>query len=386
MKRVLDFSKQYVKRLDWLLLLLCMVASAFSVFLLYNMRVNGINPDIVSDRTWLMQLMTAVAGAVAALVIAAINYRFLAKLWFIYAPVALILSLLLFVPGLSLSTRGSEAITWLNLGFMQIQPSEFLTVAFIMTFATHIHKLGNRLNELHHVILLCAHALLPMGIMALQGNTGTPVLVLLIFITMLIMAGLSWKYIAAGVVAVPIVGWALWTFYAKEYHKLRILVVLDSEIWEQELKRFSHQQNLSLMALDSGGVTGQGLTGGEYISFFAIHNDFIFSYIGMVLGFVGCILTLLLILAICIKLLSVASVARDNLGRLICLGVFSTIFYHTVINVGMVIAVTPVVGVQLPFISAGGSSLLSLYMAIGLVMSVWAHKEKKKHMFYEEED
>jgi rod shape determining protein RodA len=255
-----------------------------------------------------------------------------------------------------------------------------------MTFATHICKLGEAINRPHHVILLCIHAIIPIGIMALQGNTGTPVLVLLIFLTMLFAAGLSWKYILAGVIVSPVIGYLFWNYYAKEYHKLRILVVLDQEVWDAQLQLYSHHQNQSLMALDLGGLTGQGLFGGDYITMFALHNDFIFAYIGNALGFIGCILTLLLILAICVKMLVVASASRDSLGRLICFGVFSTVFYHTVINVGMVIALTPVVGVQLPFISAGGSSMLSLYLAIGLVLSVWAHREKKYHMFYEEKD
>jgi rod shape determining protein RodA len=391
LKPVFGYLSAYFKKSDKLLLLLCIAASAFSVLLLHTMHTNEIKPyvnpnTITSDRLWLAQLLTAGAGIFAALVIAAINYRFLAKFWFVYAPIALTLSLLLFVPALNMRTPGSEAITWLNLGFMQIQPSEFLTVAFILSFATHLHKVGDKMNELHHVILLCVHALVPAAIMALQGNTGTPVLVLLIFLTMLFVAGLSWRYILAGAIAAPLAVYVIWNYYAKEYHKLRILVVLDSQIWEQELQRYSHQQNLSLIALDSGRLTGQGLTGGEYVSVFAMQNDFIFAYIGMTLGFVGCVLTLLLILSICIKILSVASVARDNLGRLICFGAFSTIFYHTVINIGMVVAVTPVVGVQLPFISAGGSSMLSLYCAIGLVLSVWAHKERKYHMFYTEKD
>jgi len=333
-----------------------------------------------------MQGMTAGVGIVAALIIAALNYRFLSRLWFIYAPIALGLSLLLFVPGMGMSTQGSEEINWLNLGFFQIQPSEFVTVAFILTFATHLHKIGNKLNMPHHFLLLCLHAGVPAGIMVLQHNTGAPVLLLLVFLTMLFAAGLSWKYILAGLIAAPAIGWAFWNYYAKEYHKLRILVVMDLEVQQEEMQRFFYQQLQGLMALDAGGLTGQGLFGGNYITMFAIHNDFIFAYIGNALGFVGCILTLLLILAICVKLLMVANAARDTLGRLICFGAFATVFFHSVINVGMVTALTPVVGVPLPFISAGGSSTLALYIAIGLVLSVWANREKKYHMFYEEKD
>jgi rod shape determining protein RodA len=269
---------------------------------------------------------------------------------------------------------------------MQIQPSEFLTVAFIMSFATHLYKVGDRLNRLVHVALLCLHALVPIAIMAAQGNTGTPLIVILIFVLMLFMAGISWKYIVAAVVATPLAGYAFWNFYANEYHKLRILVIFDEEIQQAEILRFFNQQYYSLMAMGSGGLTGQGLEGGDYISIFAIHNDFIFSYIGMTLGMIGCLGVILFMLVLCIRILSVMSAAKDPLGRAICSGAFATVFFHTVINVGMAIAVTPVIGVQLPFISAGGSSTLSFYIAMGLVMSVWAHREKKYHMFYTEKD
>jgi rod shape determining protein RodA len=259
-------------------------------------------------------------------------------------------------------------------------------VAFIMTFSAHLNKIGDKLNQLPHFILLCLHVLLPVGLITLQGNTGSSVIMLLIFLTMLFSAGLSWKYITFGLVSVPVLGYVFWNFYAKDYQKLRILVIFDKEIQQQEVMGLFHQQNQSLIALGSGGLTGQGVKGGEYISFFAIHNDFIFAYIGMTLGFVGCILVLLLLVTICAKILSVAGASKDLLGRLICVGVFALFFSHSVINVGMATALTPVVGIPLPLISAGGSSTLSLYCAIGLVLNVWAHKEKKYHMFYTEKD
>jgi rod shape determining protein RodA len=333
-----------------------------------------------------MQLSAAVAGIFTALLISLIDYKILSKiLLFTYAPISLILSLLLFTP-LGVTAAGSEEINWLNLGFIQIQPSEFLTVAFIMTFATHLYKVGDKMNQLPHVLLLCLHAFVPTVIMVLQHNTGAPLLLILIFLMMLFMGGISWKYIAAAVVALPIAGYLFWNYYAKEYHKLRILVIFDEEIQQQEILGFFYQQSRSLMAMGSGGLTGQGLSGGDYISIFAIHNDFVFAYIGMTLGLIGCILVLLLMLAICIKILAVMGVAKDPLGRAICSGAFATIFFHTVINVGMATVVMPVIGVPLPLISSGGSSTLSKYIAIGLVLSVWAHREKKYHMFYTEKE
>ena len=383
---VFGFLGAKFKQLDKLLLLLCVIASVFSVVLLYTMYNNGINPTVITPRTWQMQLGATIVGIVCALVIAAIDYKVIAKLWFVYAPIALILSLLLFVPALSLSTPGSEAITWLNLGFMQIQPSEFLTVAFIMSFAMHLYKVGDKLNQIVHMALLCLHVMVPIFVMALQGNTGTPMIVLLIFVLMLFMAGVSWKYMAAAAAILPFAGYAFWNFYAREYHRLRILVIFCEETQQQEMRGLFFQQSRSLMAMSSGGLTGQGLSGGDYISFFAMHNDFIFSYIGMTLGLVGCILVLLLLLVLCIRLLLIMNAAKDRLCRAICAGAFATFFFHTVINVGMATVVSPVVGIQLPFISAGGSATLSQYIAIGLVLSVWAHRKKEYNMFYSEKD
>jgi len=385
MKRALNSFLKYLKRLDKVLPLLCMAASLFSAYMLYTMNQNGINPSVVTARVWKTQLGAAAVGLICALVISAIKYNFLLRIWFVYSGIALFLSLLLFTP-LGMSTAGSAEINWLNLGFMQIQPSEFLMVAFIMTLSAHINKVGDKINRLPHLALLCLHAMVPVGIITLQGNTGTSVIILSIFITVLFVAGLSWKYFLAGLISVPALGFAFWNFYAKDYQKNRILVIFDKEIQQREIKGIFHQQNLSLIALGSGGLKGQGVSGGDYVSIFGIHNDFMFSYIGMTLGFIGCVLTLLLILLICVKILSVMSASKDYSGRLICAGVFALFFTHSVVNVGMATAILPVIGVPLPLISSGGSSTLSLYCAVGLVMSVFLHREKQYHMFYTEKD
>lgn len=380
-KDILGFAGTGFKRLDKLLLLLCIIASAFSVCLLYTMVINEINPQVITSRTWKMQLAASGVGIVCAIAMSLIDFKVLSKIWmFTFAPASLVLSLLLFTP-MGMSTDGSDEINWLNLGFMQLQPSEFLTVAFIVTLSVHIDKIGDKLNRFPHVMLLCLHALVPIGLMLLQKNTGAPVLLALVFVLMLFAAGLSWKYFAAVAAVVPLLGYAFWNFYANDYHKMRILVIFDKDVQQQEILGFFNQQYLGLTAMGSGGLTGQGLTGGEYITMFAIHNDFIFSYIGMTLGLIGCILVILLMLSICIKLLTVTGVTKEPLGRSVCAGVFGLIFFHTVINVGMVTAVSPVVGVPLPFISAGGSSALSLYIAIGLVLSICADKDKKTGIF-----
>jgi len=227
------------------------------------------------------------------------------------------------------------------------------------------------------------HAAVPLGIIVVQGDDGTALVFAFMVIMMLFVAGLKWRYIAASVAAIPIGGFVLWTYIMKPYQKRRFEVLFDTQL--QETSAFFDQQRASLIALGSGGVTGRGLFDGEYHYVPAVHTDFIFSYVGMSLGLVGCVCVIGLFVLILGKTLHVAMASKDLLGKTICIGVFSMLLFHTIINIGMVVAVVPVIGIPLPFYSAGGSSNFATYLAMGLVLSVYSHKEKKYHMFYSEQ-
>ena len=383
MKKVFNYISKYWKNLDKALLLLCLSMSAFSVFLLYTLNANGISGQ-VSSRQWRINLIATVIGLVTALVIAAVDYKFIAKLWWIYAPISLILVLLLFT-SLGRGVEGADDIGWLNLGFIQFQPSELLKIAFIMTFALHLSKVGARLNEPLNMLLLCIHGALPAAIIMKQGDDGSALVFISIFVTMLFAAGISWKYIIAAILAVPAVVYFAWTKLMQPYQIKRIQILWDTEMQREEMLGIYMQQYLGKKALGSGRITGLGVFGSDKYTYVPeIDTDFIFSYIGMTLGFIGCIATVIMLAALCLKFLSVASSSKDNLGRLICIGVFAVFFSHSVINIGMDLGVLPVIGIPLPLISAGGTSVISLYAAVGLVMSVYSHRRKEEHMFYTE--
>lgn len=383
MKKILKYITGYFKNLDKALLILCVLMSAFSVFLLYTLDANGISGQ-VSSRQWKINAIASVIGIFAALVIAAIDYKLIAKLWFIYAPASLILVLLLFT-SLGRGVEGADDIGWLNLGIIQFQPSELLKIAFIMTFALHISKLGSRLNEPLNMLLLCVHGGVPIFIIMKQGDDGSALVFISIFLVMLFSAGISWKYIATAIIALPVLGWLAWTKLMQPYQIKRIQILWDTEMQQEEMLGIYMQQYLGKKALGSGRITGLGIFGSDKYTYVPeIDTDFIFAYIGMTLGFIGCIITVLLLAVICVKVLSVASGAKDSLGRLVCVGVFAVVFSHSVINIGMDLGVLPVIGIPLPFISAGGTSVISLYMAIGLVMSVYYHRRIEEHMFYKE--
>ena len=379
MKTVLNFLGGYFKKLDKILPLICAALSVFDIFLVNSLYENG----LIAESVFKTQVYSVALGFCGAIIIGMIDYKLISKLWFVYAPAALILQLLLFTP---LGLQRDDDIAWLNLGFITIQPSEILKLVFIMTLATHISKVGDKLNSLPNVLLLCVHGMLPVGLIMLQGDYGSALIFLFIFVCMMFVAGISWKYMIAAAAAVPPALYVVWNYVLAEHHKIRILVLFDEEVRQEQLLDKYLQQYRGQIALGSGQLTGLGFHSDNYTNVPEIYNDFIFSYIGMTLGFIGCIAVVIALAVLCLKILSNASAADDMLGKLICVGVFALITFHCIINIGMVLSVMPTIGIPLPFLSTGGTAMIMMYAAIGLVLSTTTHKEKAKHMFYEEKD
>ena len=380
MKSVLKFFVRYLKHVDKVLPLICIAITVFDIILVNSMVDVGII-DKYPART---QLIAAVMGITGGFVLSFIDYKFISKYWFVYAPIALILQFLLFVP--SLRIQIDDDMAWLKIGSFTMQPSEVLKFVFIITLATHISKLGDKINSLPHLLLVCAHGLFPAALIMVQGDAGSALVFVFIFICMLFMGGLSWKYLVAGLAAVPVVAYLAWNFIMQDHHRKRFQMLFDKELQQQEILGDYLQQYRGTIALGSGQLTGLGFDSDNFTYTPFLENDFVFSYIGMTLGFIGCIAVVIALAILCLKLLSNASGAPDPLGKLICVGVFAMVFFHCVINIGMVLSVIPVIGIPLPFISQGGTSMMMTHICMGLVMSVSWHREKAKHMFYTEKD
>lgn len=380
MKKVLKYFGGCFRHIDKILPLICIVITAFDIFLVNSMAETGIL-DAGAAKT---QLAAAVIGFSGAIVLGFIDYKFVSKYWFVYAPIALILQLLLFVP--SLCVKVGDDMAWLKIGSFTMQPADVLKFVFIITLATHISKLGEKINSPLHLLGVCAHGLFPVGLIVYQGDAGSALVFLFIFICMLFMGGLSWKYLVAAAACVPVVGYVAWNYIMQNHHRRRILILFDKELQQQEILGDYLQQYRGTIALGSGQLTGLGFDPDKFTDTPLLSNDFVFSYIGMTMGFIGCIAVVIALAVLCLKLLSNASGAPDQLGRLMCVGVFAMIFFHCVINIGMVLSVVPVIGIPLPFISQGGTSMMMTHVCMGLVLSTSCHREKVKHMFYTEED
>lgn len=381
MKSAFNELKNQHRHLDYGLLLAVIICSAVSSLLIYSIHANKVL-ESVGASYYRTQIISALMGLFAALVISLINYKKLARLWFLYVPVSVVLVLLTFT-GLGYKRADDQA--WLNLGFIQIQPSEVLKLAFILSFAYHLSRVEENMNKPVHMALLCLHGLVPIALVGGQGDYGTAIVFGFIFAAMIISAKISWKYLAAAPVLLAAALVFLWNFVLKSDHKNRIEVLLHPGTDPEGLE---YQQDLGLAALNKGGFLGIGLFGdkNEYISVPEIHNDFILSYAGMVFGFVGAVGLLAILAYICLKILADSRIAKDNLGKFICMGTFGLMLAHYIMNIGMVLKVMPVIGIPLPFLSAGGTAMVSMYVAIGLVLSTYTHSNKKYNVFYEEEE
>ena len=368
------------RRIDWLLLLLVTLCAGTSVLMLHVMYVQSIT-DEVDSNDWLVQLIAMGIGLLGCLVIAAIDYHKLAKLWFLYAPAALGLFALTFT-SLGYGREGADDVAWIDLGFVQIQPSEILKLVFLLTFSLHISKVKDKLNRPLHLILLLLHAGLPMGLVAVQGDYGTAIVFAAMTVFMLFAAGLSFWYLLAGVAAAIPAGYFIWNYVFGDVHRGRILVLLHPGTDPLGLE---YQQDLGLRAIRAGGLFGLGLENDAYITVPEMHNDFIFSFIGEAFGFVGTVATVCVLAVICLRLFADSRAAKDIMGRTLCIGVFAIMFTHDLANLGMVLKVMPVIGIPLPFFSAGGTAMLSMYLCIGLALSAYTHNTKKYRVFYDAE-
>jgi len=376
MHSLLEKTRGFIKSLDVITLGICLMCSVISMSCLYSFYYTGQR----NLKVLIVQGAAILLGLAVALLLSMIDYEAMMKLWKLHAPLAVGLVLLTFVIGVAPNPDAPTDRAWLSLGITTFQPSELLKLSFILTFSMHLSHVGNRINHLKEFLLLCLHAMFPVALIIVQSDYGTAMVFLIIFLVMMFTAGLSLRLIAVGFVGLAVLAPLAWRFLLPDFLKERFLAAQHPEQYLSGTGK-GWQQYLGRNALGSGQLSGRGLfSNGNLVSVPEAHNDFIFSYIGQTMGFVGCILTLLLLTALCVRILMVARMSKDKAGMLICSGVFAMLFFQIVVNIGMVLCIFPVVGVTLPFFSAGGTSAVVSYMAIGLVLSVY-RKNKKTLMF-----
>ena len=375
--------RRYLRRVDVVYLLLCAACSAISIAVLVSIG----QTQLGSNNKASVQLIASLLGLMLAAVFSTADYHALARAWPLHGVVAwgLVLpTLFLHNVNTGLVTIGYDAggtsnYSWCRVGGMTFQPAELAKISFILTLALHLSQVRGQVNRPKNLLLLFVHIALPAAAIHVQGDDGTALVFLGIGLVMLYAGGLSHWLVAGGLTAGVVGGAALLTLrpgILKGYQFKRILAVLTPD--DPALADITYQQNKGAMAIGTGGLTGQGLLSGEHIFVPNAWNDFIFAYLANVLGFLGAAAVLLLLFALCLRTLRTGLQCPDALGCNICVGIFAALFLQCVINIGMNLQVLPVIGVTLPFFSAGGSSVVMVYLCVGLVLAVSRKNRRKK--------
>ena len=351
---------------DKILTLLCLLASTFGIVMVYSATRHTVEGGGF-PRDALTMIFAVIIGLAIAFGMSLIDYDAYCRIWWVWGALGVFLMILVMLVGVAPSAR-QDARTWLNLGIIYFQPSELVKVFFITTFSVHLYSVRDEINKVRNVLLLVLHALIPFALVSISGDDGSALVFLLIALSMIIVAGLSWKYIlgffALVGAAIPLV-WSKLTNFQKE----RFVVIWNPDKYPGT----SYQQNLGLAALYNGGVLGKGLFKGNYTQNGVVpesQNDMIFTVIGEELGVIGGLVAILLLMGIILRIIKIGRSSVDGPAQYACYGIASMIGFQTLINLAMVFRIGPVIGITLPFFSAGGSSTLCLYVAIGLVLSI----------------
>ena len=342
-------------------------------------------------RRAVVQAGAAAIGILAAILLSHIDYRSLVNVW----PVHVVLTWGLVLPTLVIrnvtlgpltigyNAGDTDNYSWYKLGGFTLQPTELAKISFILTFAMHLNNVRSRINEPKELAKLLLHLLVPIAIIHVQGDDGTAIIYGIIGCCMMFAAGLSWKYIFAAFAAAGAAVAVAFAFFSdkigKGYQWYRILAVLDPENttgWapsETVWKNIIYQQQRGEIAIGSGGFLGKGFLQGTQIKYGFVperHTDFIFCTVGEEWGFVGTMVVLALLCLLILRLMRMGERQQEPFGRIYCYCVAAILLFHVLVNVGMTIGLMPVMGIPLPFMSYGGSSLIAftilLFIAVRL--------------------
>ena len=352
-------ASRYWRHFDVGLLVVTVLLISLGIVMIYSATSSTPELAVLTQR----QIIYAVVGLALMILTAAIDYRLLSSLSLVLYLITLGVLVAVFVTGQVLV----GAQRWIDIG-LSIQPSELAKVLTIVVLARFLGDHEEKIGRWRYVLVAIAILIPPVVLTYLQPHLSGAIVLLAVGAVMIFMSGLRWLHVLvfglAGAAGAPL----LW-FSLKEYMQERVLLFLNP----QSDPAASYNIEQALISIGSGGWLGQGLFRGSQsqLQFLRVsHADFIFSVLAEELGFVGALILLLLLLIMLWRLLRIAEMARDSFGRLIVVGVATVIFVQSVINVGMNLNLLPVTGIPLPFVSHGGSSLVTLLLGLGLAQSV----------------
>jgi len=365
----LKIDKKLMKKINFSLIVIVLLICTIGIIV-----VSSATYGLGYERFMKTQIGSIILGFIAIIIILFIDYHRLAKIYislYVFSN-ALLLTVLFF--GTGMERWGANR--WIRIGGFQFQPSDFAKIGIIIALAKFLDDHKDYMDKPLTMAKILAFAGLPMLLIYKQPDLGTTMAFAFFTLGMIFIAGLKYKYILitgiVGILSVPLA----WMVFLKGYHKDRIITFLNPEL--DPMGKGYHAIQ-SKMAVGNGMLFGRGLFKGTQSQFGFLpekQTDFIFSVLAEELGFIGVVILLILYAAMLIKCINIARDAKDDLGSYIIIGVTFMLAFHIFANIGMTIGLMPVTGKPLPFVSYGGTFMLSNMMALGLVLNVNMRRDK----------
>lgn len=367
MKKFANRLLEIFKKGDMILLALCVASSVFGIVMIYAATYTEGNTRMI-----IIQTASLCAGILVYLGMTALDIDILAwqrTLLFLFNSIFIAMLLVWGIEG----STGNRS--WLHFSFLpfNIQPAEVCKITYIIILAKTMSVHRNHVSSLRCVPVLTGHMLFIVAeIVFISKDMGVALIFVFIFLIMAYAGGVSGWWFLGGGAAFAAVSPYLWKHIMRPDQKKRILALIDPTI-DPTGEGVLWQTNKNLEALRNGGLSGQGLFHGDLTNSAALparHTDSIFCSIGEQLGLIGCLAVLLLLLAIVARCIYVGMKSPDYMNRLICIGIASMFLFQILINVGVCLGLFPVIGLALPFFSYGGSSLMTSFLAVGIVSGI----------------
>lgn len=377
--RLKPYIKDFFQRADIFLLAICILCSIFGITMIEKavtgMYEGGWNMSVPA-KYLAVQIASMILGIISFVLFTVIDVDLVARQWklLMLVDLALLVALVLFG-----EDDGTGNSAWIRFAGIGVQPSEIIKVIYIIVSARQMTYLKEYkdINSFFSVVQMAAHFMLVFGsIVVVSSDLGSASIILGIFLVMFFALGVRLYWFAAGGAAVAAAIPLLWNYFLKDYQKKRLIAPYDPSI-DPEGWGITWQTTQSKMTLASGRLTGveEGHTPSVFTG---KHTDFIFSCVGENLGMIGCIVVIILLIIIIIHCVRVGLKSGRTFDMLVCIGVAAAVTFQTFINIGMNIGITPVIGITLPFFSYGGSSMVTMFAAMGLVSGI-KYKLKPEH-------
>ena len=357
MRRMISF-----RDFDWVLLTFVLAICALGVLEIYsttwNTRFSGVH---IKQIYWIM------GGLVLMFLVSLIDYQVLLENahWLYIASIISLVAVMLF------GRRYLGARRWIQLpGGQHFQPSEWMKVVLILAMARYFSEESDQRATLADVVKAGLIAAVPMALVLKQPDLGTALTYVPIALMALFLGGMQFRHAAVIVLLAAVLAPAVWNYGLKPYQKARLTIFLHPD---DDTQKGGYQLDQSKIAVGSGGIWGKGVRKGSQTqgSFLPEpHTDFIFAAWCEEHGFVGATFLLLLYFMVLMRLVHNAQTAPDRAGGFVIMGVVAVFMFHILVNIGMVVGFMPVTGIPLPLMSYGGSSLLFMFLALGIVMNI----------------